>query len=70
MKFFTKLKSIVFKNGMTSMIMMVVFIGFGEKMAERFLPLYIIALGGSALAVASLNTMDNLLSSLFIVLII
>ncbi len=47
------------------MIMMVVFIGFGEKMAERFLPLYIIALGGSALAVASLNTMDNLLSSLY-----
>ncbi|MCK5811311.1 MAG: MFS transporter [Clostridiales bacterium] len=50
---------------MTSMVIMVVFIGFGEKMAERFLPLYIIALGGSALAVASLNTMDNLLSSLY-----
>ncbi len=50
---------------MLSMILMVVFIGFGEKMGERFLPLYIMSLGGTAVAVASLNTMDNLLSSFY-----
>ena len=50
---------------MISMVVMVVFIGFGEKMAERFLPLYIMSLGGTAVAVALLNTMDNLLSSLY-----
>lgn len=51
--------------GMLSMVVMVVFIGFGEKMGERFLPLYIMSLGGTAVAVASLNTIDNLLSSLY-----
>jgi len=52
-------------SSIVSMVVMVVFIGFGEKMAERFLPLYIVALGGGAIAIASLNTMDNLLSSLY-----
>ncbi|MFO7612232.1 MAG: MFS transporter [Clostridia bacterium] len=51
--------------GMVSMVVMVVFVGFGEKMAERFLPLYIMSLGGTAIAVATLNSMDNLLSSLY-----
>ncbi|MBN1623006.1 MAG: MFS transporter [Clostridia bacterium] len=50
---------------MLSMVIMVVFIGFGEKMGERFLPLYIMSLGGTAVAVASLNTIDNLLSSMY-----
>ncbi|HPJ20812.1 MAG TPA: MFS transporter [Clostridia bacterium] len=59
------LKKSGISGGMLSMAVMVVFIGFGEKMGERFLPLYIISLGGSAVAVALLNTMDNLLSSLY-----
>ena len=50
---------------MIAMIVLVVFIGLGEKMAERFLPLYLIALGGSTIAVGSLNAMDNLLSALY-----
>ncbi|MBN2557849.1 MAG: MFS transporter [Clostridia bacterium] len=50
---------------MASMVVMVVLVGFGEKMAERFLPLYIMSLGGTAIAVATLNSMDNLLSSLY-----
>jgi MFS family permease len=50
---------------MISMIVLVVFIGLGEKMAERFLPLYLVALGGSTIAVGSLNAMDNLLSALY-----
>lgn len=60
-----KLKTSGLNSSMLSMVIMVVFIGLGEKMAERFLPLYIMSLGGTAFAVASLNTMDNLLSSLY-----
>jgi len=37
----------------------------GEHMAERFLPVYLLALGGSVLAVSTLNGMDNLLSALY-----
>jgi MFS family permease len=44
---------------------MVVLVGMGERMAERFLPIYIMALGGGALAIGLLNAMDNLLSALY-----
>ena len=47
------------------MLGMVVLIGMGERMAERFLPIYIIALGGGAIAIGMLNAMDNLLSALY-----
>ena len=44
---------------------MVVLVGMGERMAERFLPIYMMALGGGALAVGLLQAMDNLLSALY-----
>ncbi len=44
---------------------MVVLVGMGERMAERFLPIYILALGGGALAVGLLQAMDNFLSALY-----
>jgi len=44
---------------------MVILVGMGERMAERFLPIYLIALGGSVLSVGLLNGMDNLLSALY-----
>ena len=50
---------------MGAMIALVVVVGLGEKMAERFLPLYLLALGGSVYAVGFLNAMDNLLSALY-----
>jgi MFS family permease len=50
---------------MLAMIVLVVFIGLGEKMAERFLPLYLMTLGGTVYAVGYLNAMDNLLSALY-----
>ncbi|MGC8757978.1 MAG: MFS transporter [Caldisericaceae bacterium] len=50
---------------MLTMLTMVIFLGLGEKMAERFLPLYIVALGGSSVFVALLNGMDNLLSAIY-----
>jgi len=52
-------------KNISAMIIMVVLIGIGEKMAERFLPLYILAIGGSNLAVGFLNALDNLLSALY-----
>ncbi|MBU0494898.1 MAG: MFS transporter [Chloroflexi bacterium] len=44
---------------------MVILVGLGEKMAERFLPLYLMALGGGALSIGLLNGMDNLLGALY-----
>src|SRR4030066_133555 len=44
---------------------MVVLVGMGEHMAERFLPIYIMALGGGTLAIGLLQAMDNLLSALY-----
>ncbi|MBP7228279.1 MAG: MFS transporter, partial [Longilinea sp.] len=53
------------RRSMVAMLGMVVLVGMGENMAERFLPIYLIALGGSALSVSFLNGMDNLLSALY-----
>ena len=39
---------------------MVILVGMGERMAERFLPIYILVLGGGALAIGFLQAMDNL----------
>ncbi|MEW5980133.1 MAG: MFS transporter [Acidobacteriota bacterium] len=44
---------------------MVVLVGLGEHMAERFLPIYMMALGGGAIAIGLLNAMDNLLSAVY-----
>lgn len=44
---------------------MVVLVGMGERMAERFLPIYMMALGGGALSIGLLSAMDNLLSALY-----
>ncbi|MGD2127279.1 MAG: MFS transporter [Desulfobacteraceae bacterium] len=47
------------------LLAMVILVGLGERMAERFLPVYLIALGGGALSVGLLNGLDNLLSALY-----
>ena len=52
-------------SSMIALLAMVVLVGMGEKMAERFLPLYLMAVGGTTWAVGSLNGMDNLLSALY-----
>ena len=53
------------RRSIVALLAMVILVGLGEKMAERFLPLYIIALGGSTWAVGALNGLDNLLSALY-----
>ena len=38
-------------TSMISMLLMAVVLGLGEKMGERFLPVYILAIGGTTFAV-------------------
>ncbi|MDH3522561.1 MAG: MFS transporter [Acidobacteriota bacterium] len=53
------------ERSIVAVLVMVVLVGMGEKLAERFLPLYLVALGGGALSVGLLNGLDNLLSALY-----
>ncbi len=47
------------------LLFIVILVGMGERMGERFLPIYLLALGGGALSIGFLNAMDNLLSALY-----
>jgi MFS family permease len=53
------------RKNIVALLTMVILVGMGEKMAERFLPIYLLALGGGTLSVGLLNGMDNLLSALY-----
>jgi MFS family permease len=53
------------KRSIVSLLLMAIFVGFGERMAERFLPIYLLALGASTLIPGFLNGLDNLLSALY-----
>ena len=48
-----------------AMLIMAILLGMGEKMGERFLPIYLLAVGGSVYAVGFLNAMDNFLSAIY-----
>jgi MFS family permease len=65
MKTIPLLRFLGLQKNMLVLLGMVILVGMGEKMAERFLPLYLVALGGGALSVGLLNGMDNLLSALY-----
>ena len=54
-----------FRKSTVGMLLMVILVGMGERMAERFLPIYLIALGGGAISIGLLNGLDNLLSALY-----
>jgi len=53
------------RRSTVGMLCMVILVGMGEKMAKRFLPIYLMALGGGALSIGLLNGLDNLLSALY-----
>lgn len=53
------------KRSMVGLLSMVVLVGLGEKMAERFLPIYLLALGSGVLWPGLLNALDNILSALY-----
>lgn len=52
-------------TSMLSMLLMAIVLGLGEKMGERFLPVYLLAIGGTTFAVGLLNSMDNFLSAIY-----
>ena len=48
------------KKGILVLLAMVILVGSGEKMAERFLPLYLVALGGGAFSIGlAISTQRN-----------
>ncbi len=53
------------RRSIVGVLSMVVLVGMGEHMAEQFLPLYLLSLGGGFLSIGFLNGMDNLLSALY-----
>lgn len=53
------------RRSIVGLLTMVVLVGMGEHMAEQFLPLYLLSLGGGFLSVGFLNGMDNLLGALY-----
>ena len=53
------------RRSMVGLLGMVILIGMGERMAERFLPIYLLALGGGDLAIGLLNGTANLLGALY-----
>lgn len=53
------------RRSMLGLLAMVVLVGMGEKMSERFLPIYLVALGSGMLWPGFLNALDNLLSALY-----
>lgn len=59
------LKFLGLNPSMSAMLVMVILLGLGEKMGERFLPVYLLAIGGSAYAVGLLNALDNFLSAIY-----
>ncbi|MEI7637235.1 MAG: MFS transporter [Syntrophus sp. (in: bacteria)] len=53
------------EKSIVALLAMGILVGLGEKMAERFLPIYLLALGGGVLSIGLLNAMDNLLSAFY-----
>lgn len=61
----SKIKEFFISRDVTALLIMVIFVGLGEKMAERFLPIYLMALGASSLIPGFLNGLDNFLSAIY-----
>ena len=53
------------KRSTLGILAMVCLILLGERMAERFLPIYLMALGGGAITIGLLNGLDNFLSAVY-----
>ena len=53
------------KKDILALLAMVILVGLGENMADRFFPIYLVALGGGAFSVGLLNALDNLLGALY-----
>jgi len=58
-------ESLGLRKSIVGLLSMVVLVGVGEKMSERFLPIYLLALGAGPIIIGFLNGMDNALSALY-----
>jgi MFS family permease len=53
------------RSSIMGLLGVVILVGMGERIAERFLPIYLLALGGGTLSVGLLNGLQNLLGALY-----
>lgn len=53
------------RRSMTALLGMVILVGLGEKMAGRFLPKYLVALGGGTTAIGLFSGLHQLLTSVY-----
>ncbi|MDR3754656.1 MAG: MFS transporter [Terracidiphilus sp.] len=53
------------RRSIVGMLSMVILVGMGEKMSERFLPIYLIALGSGMFWPGVLNAVNNLVGALY-----
>ena len=47
------------------LLLMVILVGIGERIAERFLPLYLLALGGGIASIGIFSGANNLTNALY-----
>lgn len=52
-------------SGTAALIITVILVGLGEKIGERYLPVYLVATGASLFAPSILNALDNFLSAVY-----
>lgn len=55
----------VLTSGTAALIFTVILVGLGERIGERYLPVYLVATGASLFAPSILNAMDNFLSAVY-----
>ena len=65
LKVFTIFSFLALNSTMIGILLMVILVDIGERLGERFLPIYIMALGGGVIAVGFLNALDNFLSAIY-----
>jgi MFS family permease len=51
--------------GLASLLVTVIMVGLGERIGERFLPVYLVAAGATLFAPSILNALDNFLSAVY-----
>lgn len=53
------------RRSIVGVLLIVVLVGLGERIGERFLPIYILALGGGVFGIGVLQALTNLLGALY-----
>src|SRR5215470_12538388 len=61
----TVVEALGLRRSIVGVLAMAVLVGMGERMADRFLPVYLLALGSGLLWPGLLNALNNLLGALY-----